>query len=184
MKKLFVLGTRGLIEDLQLAGFEVVEDDPQAVVVGFDRTLVYSRLCQASYWISQGLPYLATHPDRICPTNEATLLPDCGAICALIESATGRCPDAVTGKPNPTLLRLVMQQHNLGPPEVALVGDRVYTDIRMGRSAGVQTILTLTGESTRSQAQLLPQDQQPTLIVNNLAELSCLILESRSSSIA
>ncbi len=71
------------------------------MVVGFDTELTYARLCRAAYWISQGKPFVATHPDRICPTDQPTVLVDCGAVCAALEQATGRKPDMVLGKPDP-----------------------------------------------------------------------------------
>src|SRR5262245_60539891 len=125
-RRLFVLGTSGLCDDFRLAGFEIVDDRPDAVIVGFDTGLTYDRLCRTAYWISQQLPYVATHPDRVCPTDQPTVLPDCAAICALLETATGRKPDAIPGKPNPKMLEAVFAQHNLKPNDVALVGDRIY----------------------------------------------------------
>ena len=71
---------------------------PDAVVVGFDLTLTYARVCRASWWIQQGKLFVATNPDRVCPTDQPTVLVDCAAICAMIEKATGRAPDIVLGK--------------------------------------------------------------------------------------
>ena len=179
VRRLFVLGTPGLHEDFRLAGFEVVDQSPEAVVVGFDRTLVYERLCRAAYFISQGLPYVATHPDRICPTDEATVLPDCGAIISLLETATGRRPDAIPGKPSPAMLHEVMHRQNLQPAEVAMIGDRLYTDVRMARDAGVLAVLTLTGEATSDQAAALPPEARPELVVADLNSFSRQLLAAR-----
>lgn len=178
-RRLFVLGTPGLCDDLRLAGFEIVDDRPDAVIVGFDTGLTYDRLCQTAYWISQQLPYVATHPDRVCPTDQPTVLPDCAAICALLETATGRKPDAIPGKPNPKMLEAVFAQHDLKPHEVALVGDRLYTDIRMAREAGAVAILTLTGETRRADVESCPLSQQPDLIIANLGELGQLLERAR-----
>ena len=82
VNRLFVLGTEGLCDDLQSGGYAIVDDRPDAVVVGFDSGLTYDRLARTAYWIAQQLPYVATHPDRVCPTDEPIVLPDCGAICA------------------------------------------------------------------------------------------------------
>lgn len=172
VRRLFVLGTPGLHEDFRLAGFEVVDESPEAVVVGFDRTLAYDRLCRAAYFISQGLPYVATHPDRICPTDEATVLPDCGAIASLLEIATGRRPDAIPGKPSPAMLHEVMHRYRLQPHEVAMIGDRLYTDVRMARDAGALAVLTLTGEATAEQAAALAPEARPDLIVDDLDSFS------------
>jgi HAD superfamily hydrolase (TIGR01450 family) len=174
-RRLFVLGTPGLHEDFRAAGFNIVSDQPDAVVVGFDTALTYDALCQTAYWISTGLPYVATHPDRVCPTDQPIVLPDCAAICALLETATGRKPEAVPGKPNPAMLLSVCAKYNLKPHEVALVGDRLYTDIRMACDAGALAVLTLTGETKRSDLETCPAANHPDLIINHLGELQQLL---------
>jgi HAD superfamily hydrolase (TIGR01450 family) len=178
-KRLFVLGTSGLDDDFRLAGFEIVDERPDAVVVGFDTKLTYDQLAQTAYWISQQLPYVATHPDRVCPTDRPIVLPDCGAICSLLETATGRRPDAVPGKPNRLMMEPVFARHNVLPQEVALVGDRLYTDIRMAREAGAVAVLTLTGETTRADIDSCPPTQQPDLVVADLGEFASLLEGTR-----
>ncbi|MCC6493170.1 MAG: HAD-IIA family hydrolase [Pirellulales bacterium] len=181
VRRLFTLNSPGADDDLRLAGFEIVDEAPQAVVVGWDRRFTYDRLCRTAWHIKQGLPYLATHPDRICPTNEATVLPDCGAICALLETATGRRPDAVAGKPSPAMLQEVMHRHILAADEVAMIGDRLYTDVRMARDAGVLAVLTLTGEASAVEAASLPAAERPDLIVEDLDELSAQLVAARGN---
>lgn len=175
VKRLFVLGTPGLFEDLRLADFEVVDDRPDAVLVAFDTELTYNRLAQTAYWIQQGLPYIATHPDRVCPTDRPIVLPDCGSICALFESATGRRPDAVPGKPSAEMLRAVIDRERLAAEEVAMVGDRVYTDIRMARDAGSLAVLTLTGETKRDDLKRLAESERADIVVESLAELGAML---------
>jgi NagD protein len=179
VRRLFVLGTSGLGDEFRQASYEIVEEQPDAVVVGFDTSLNYERLCQTAYWISQGLPYVATHPDRVCPTDHPTVMPDCGAICALLESATGRRPDAVPGKPSPAMLEAVFRPLGRTKREVAMVGDRLYTDIRMARDAGVVAVLTLTGEAKQSQLESCPPEQRPDFVVSDLEELGRKIEEAR-----
>jgi HAD superfamily hydrolase (TIGR01450 family) len=179
VRRLFVLGSPGGNEDLQLGGYEIVEEAPDAVVVGFDQQLNYARLCRTAYFIKQGLPYIATHPDRICPTNQPTVLPDCAAICALLEAATGRKPDAIPGKPQPGLILEVMARHGLTPDETAMIGDRLYTDVRMARDAGALAVLTLTGEANADEAAQLPAAQRPDLIVRDLEDFSFQLIEAR-----
>jgi HAD superfamily hydrolase (TIGR01450 family) len=178
-RRLFVLGTSGLNEDLRADGFQVVDDRPDAVIVGFDTGLSYDGLCRTAYWISRQLPYVATHPDRVCPTDQPTVLPDCAAICALLETATGRKPDAIPGKPNPKMLEAVFAQQGLTPHEVALVGDRLYTDIRMARDAGAVAVLTLTGETKRLDVDACPQSQRPDIVVTDLGEFGQLLKSVR-----
>jgi NagD protein len=177
--RLFVLGTPGLDDEFREAGFGVVETQPDAVVVGFDTQLTYNRLAQTAYWISKGLPYIATHPDRVCPTDKPIVLPDCGAICALLESATGRRPDAIPGKPNPAMLDSVRDAHGLAPEEVAMVGDRIYTDIRMARDANSVAVLTLTGETKRAGVEAVPSEHRPHFVIEHLGELARMLEESR-----
>jgi NagD protein len=180
VKKLFVHGTPGLKDDFRLAGFEVVDENPEAVVVGFDTGLTYDGLSQTAYWISQGLPYVATHPDRVCPTDRSTVLPDCAAICSLFETATGRRPQAIPGKPDRLMLEAEFARHNVQPNEVALVGDRLYTDIRMARDAGAVAVLTLTGETTRFDVDNCPAEQRPGIIIENLTDFANLLESARN----
>jgi NagD protein len=180
-RRLFVLGSPGGNEDLRLGGFEIVDDEPDAIVVAFDPQLTYDRLCRTAYLIKQGLPYIATHPDKVCPTNQPTVLPDCAAICALLETATGRKPEAIPGKPNPEMLEAVLDRHDLRPEDTAMIGDRLYTDVRMARDAGVLAVLTLTGEASAAEAAQLPAAHRPDLIVKNLTELAQQLRSSRNA---
>lgn len=179
VRRVFVLGAPGLVEDLRQGGLEATDERPDAVIVGFDTQLRYERLAQAAYLIKQGLPYLATHPDLVCPTDLPTVLPDCGAICALLKAATGRSPDAVPGKPSAAMLTGVMHSHGLKPSETALIGDRLYTDIRMALDSDVLAVLTLTGEATRD--QVTESTIEPDLIVNDLSEFASQLRSARGA---
>jgi len=178
-KKLFVLGTPSLIQEFAESGFEIMRDqqEPDAVVVGFDTGLVFSRLCQTAWWIKQGKPFIATHPDRICPTDLPTVLVDCGAVCACLESATGRTPTAVLGKPDPWMLKGILARTGLQPHELAMVGDRLYTDMAMAHRAGVFGVLVLTGEAALSDVDKCPQP--PDLVVPSLKEFGEMLSEAR-----
>jgi HAD superfamily hydrolase (TIGR01450 family) len=180
-RRLFMLGTPSMIAEFVRAGFEPAADDPadipDAVVVGFDLTLTYARLCRAAWWIRQGKPFIATNPDRVCPTDQPTVLVDCGSICAALEEATGRAPDIVLGKPDPGMLAGILQRHQLRPQEVAMVGDRIYTDVLMAHRAKAIGILVLTGESTVADAARA--DPAPHVVVPSLAELGRLLAEAR-----
>lgn len=184
VRKLFVLGTNSLQREMESAGFVMAsdspEDEPDAVVVGFDTDLSFARLCRAAYWIKMGKPYLATHPDRICPTDLPTVLVDCGAICAALHEATGRRPDAVLGKPEPLMLEGLAERHALVRPAMAMVGDRLYTDVAMARRAGVLGVLVLTGEATMEDVER--ESQRPDLIVADLAEFGHLLTEARDDA--
>jgi HAD superfamily hydrolase (TIGR01450 family) len=170
LRRLFVLGTASLRAEMSESGFEISEDDandvPDAVVVGFDTSLVFARLCRAAYWITKGKPFIATHPDMVCPTDEPTVLVDCGAICAALEKATGRSPDVVMGKPDPAMITGIIARHQLASGELAMAGDRLYTDMAMARRAGAFGVLVLTGETTSEAAA----QAQVDLIVPNLGQ--------------
>ena len=175
-KRLFMLGTPSMVSQFEKAGFQQCEDDPDDVpdvlVVAFDTTLTYSRLCRAAWWAQQGIPYIATNPDRVCPTEMQTVLVDCGSLQRCIEEATGRRPDVVLGKPDPTMLQWIMEKHGLAPEEVGMVGDRVYTDIAMAAHAGAAGILVLSGETTRQMLDAHPEYPRPDFIFNHVGELA------------
>ena len=181
VKRLFVLGTASMRKELEAEGFVMTADNaqdvPDAVLVGFDTELTFSRLCRTAYWISQGKPFIATHPDRICPTDQPTVLVDCGAVCAALERAAGRGPDVVLGKPDPCMLRGILHRHGLAPEELAMVGDRLYTDMAMARKAGALGVLVLTGETTAEAAAR--HTPAPELVVSGLAELGERMREAR-----
>lgn len=176
--ELAILGTPSLEQEFTDAGFSVNWDAPDAVIVGFDTDLAYKRLCRAAYWIATGLPYLATHPDFVCPTDEATVLVDCGSICACLTAATGRKP-IVFGKPDPSILLELRDHLHLASDQMIMVGDRIYTDMKMAEDAGIPAALVLTGETTEAQANSLPR--KPDLIVADVGRLGELLAEARHS---
>jgi HAD superfamily hydrolase (TIGR01450 family) len=182
VRRLFVLGTASMSRELEAAGFvltaDSASDEPDGVLVGFDTELTFSRLCRAAYWISQGKPFVATHPDRVCPSDQPTVLVDCGAICAALEQAAGRGPDVVLGKPDPCMLRGILSRHALAPAQLAMVGDRLYTDMAMARRAGALGVLVLTGETTaKAVANYSPA---PDLVLSGLAEFGERLCAARS----
>lgn len=189
-KRLFFLGTPSMIRQFEQAGFEATADDPDdvpdALVVAFDMTLTYSRLCRATWWAAQGIPYIATNPDWVCPTDQRTILVDCGSLQRCIEAASGRKPDIVLGKPDPTMLDGIRERNGLEAGEIAMVGDRIYTDIAMGHNAGAITVLVLSGETTLETALQVAEEARDNphpeffpadFIVRDIRELGDLLLE-------
>jgi HAD superfamily hydrolase (TIGR01450 family) len=165
-RRLFVLGMPCMVKMLEEAGFESVEENPQAVVVGFDRGLVYERLCRCAWFLRQGVPGLATHPDVFCPTDAPTWLVDCGAITACLETATNTRLQ-VLGKPDPGMLREASARLGLDVTETLMVGDRLSTDMSLGINAGAVTCHIVTPG-----ADLVPpQGVHPDYAVANLGEL-------------
>jgi HAD superfamily hydrolase (TIGR01457 family) len=145
-RRVYVVGTPSFEAELRQAGLELDEKDPEAVVLAFDKTLTYAKLEKACLLLRAGLPYIATNPDRVCPT-EYGYIPDCGAMAALLEAATGRLPKYI-GKPNPEMVRMGLAKLGAAPQATAMVGDRLYTDMEMAYRAGITSILVLSGEST------------------------------------
>jgi Predicted sugar phosphatases of the HAD superfamily len=176
VRSLAVLGTPSLSEEFERGGWSISWETPQAVVVGFDTTLTYERLCRAAYWIQKGLPFLATHPDLVCPTSQETVLVDCGSICACLTAATGRSP-IVLGKPEPTMLEVLCLRYQLQPDELAMVGDRIYTDLAMAKRANAFSVLVLSGEATAEETAQLADP--PDLVVPEIGELGRWLTQSR-----
>jgi HAD superfamily hydrolase (TIGR01450 family) len=170
--RLFVVGTPSMCKQFAAAGFTLLPDspdaEPDAVVVGFDLTLTYAKLCRAAWWISCGKPYFGTNPDRVCPTDQPTVLVDCGAILAALQTATGRAPKTVFGKPDPSMIRGILHRHDLKPAQLAMVGDRLYTDMDMAHRAGALGVLVLTGETTATDAAA--HKPVPDLVLSGLEE--------------
>lgn len=191
-RRLFMLGTPSMVSQFEKAGYEACADDPDDVpdvmVVAFDMTLDYPRLCRAAWWASQGIPYIATNPDHVCPTDQRTVLVDCGSICRCIEQATGRRPDATLGKPDPSMLMGIVERFGLKPEEIAMVGDRIYTDTATAHNAGAFGVLVLSGETTMDVVDKVAEDARtnpspqffpPDLVCRDVKELAELLIESR-----
>lgn len=191
-KRIFFLGTPSMISQFEKAGFEACADDPDdvpdALVVAFDMDLNYPKLCRAAWWASQGIPYIATNPDRVCPTDQKVVLVDCGSMCKCIEHATGRQPDITLGKPDPNMLYGIMERLDLKPEEVAMVGDRIYTDTATAHNAGAFGVLVLSGETTLEVVDKVAEDARnnpapeffpPDLVCRDVKELGELLIESR-----
>ena len=144
--RVFLLGVPALRESFAAGGIRLVEEDPDLVVAGFDKTLTYERLEKACVFLRRGAGFLATHPDINCPT-EAEPIPDCGAICAAITASTGRTPRCL-GKPAAETVELVEAVSGLRRESIAFVGDRLYTAVACGTRNGALGILVMTGETT------------------------------------
>lgn len=181
VRTLFTVGTPSMEAEFRAAGFELTTADahgkPDALVVAFDTTLTYDKLCRAAWLASQGVPYIATNPDRVCPTDLDTVLVDCGSLCKAIEHATGREPDIVIGKPNPDMLTGIRRRHGLAPDEIAMCGDRIYTDVAMAFNAGALGVLVLSGETTLDTA--LAAERMPDVIARDIAVFGELLRKAR-----
>lgn len=145
-QSVYLLGVPALRQSFAEAGISLTEEQPDLVVVGFDKTLTYERLEKACIYLRRGAHFLATHPDINCPT-EAEPIPDCGAICHAITTSTGFAPRSL-GKPAAETVELVEAVSGLPREAIAFVGDRLYTDVACGTQNGACGILVMTGETT------------------------------------
>jgi HAD superfamily hydrolase (TIGR01450 family) len=166
-KKIFLLGTKSLQNEFIDAGFKLTDDDPEIVVLAFDKELTYVKLEKAAYFLQDGLPYIATHPDKVCPTKNG-YIPDVGAMIALFFESTGKIPK-IFGKPNKEMLLFKLRELNLTPDDAVLIGDRLYTDIRMANEANITSICVLTGETTEE--MIKKSEFKPDIVLNKAADL-------------
>ena len=116
---------------------------------------------------TRDVPYIATNPDYVCPTEFGSV-PDCGSVCDMLFNATGKRP-VVIGKPKPLMPQLGMELVGCTPSETAVIGDRIYTDIKCGINAGAVTMLVLSGETTRE--ALAASDDKPDMVFEDCGEL-------------
>ena len=172
-KRVFLLGNELLSEEFRAAGIELDNDAPEVVVVGFDTSLDYAKMCRVCDFVRSGLPYFSTHPDYNCPT-ETGFIPDAGAIMAFIHASAFRWPDKIIGKPHTVISdylldRLRADMPDLERSEIAMAGDRLYTDIAAGINAGFRSILVLSGEATLKDA--VSSEVKPDLIYSSVREI-------------
>ncbi|MBP7213135.1 MAG: HAD-IIA family hydrolase [Anaerolineaceae bacterium] len=171
-QRICLLGTKSLRASFLEAGLHVVEEEPEVMVLGYDTEMTYAELARFCLQLQKGLPFVATHPDINCPSPIGQL-PDIGAFFALIEVSTGRKPDVVIGKPNRGLVDALAQKWGLRNENILMIGDRLYTDIALGSTAGVQTCLVLSGESKLE--DIPGSHYQPDFVCENLADLKKLL---------
>ena len=169
-RKLYVCGTKSLKDELCESGFEITDntDEAECVVVGFDTELTFKKLEDVSKMLcTRDLPYIATNPDYYCPTVYGGV-PDCGSICDMLYNATGKRP-FVIGKPSPLMIQLAMKKENCTPDKTAVIGDRIYTDIKSGLNAGAFSVLVMSGETT---PEILKNSRyKPDEVLENAGEI-------------
>ena len=146
---LYVSGTKSLKEELSKAGFKITDDieKTQCIVMGFDTELTFRKLEDVSKMLcTKDLPYIATNPDYVCPTEFGSV-PDCGSVSDMLYNVSKKRPLFI-GKPSPLMPQLAMEKWGVSPEETVVIGDRIYTDIKSGLNAGATTILVMGGETT------------------------------------
>lgn len=167
-RKCYLLGNPALQEEMRSMGLNLTEENADYVLVGFDTTLDYAKMCRLCDYIREGKPYIATHPDFNCPT-ETGYIPDMGAIMAFIEASTGRKADVILGKPYRGIVDEALERTGFTLDEMAMVGDRLYTDVATGVRHGMTGILVLSGEATMADVE--KSDVAPDLIFGRLSDM-------------
>jgi HAD superfamily hydrolase (TIGR01450 family) len=141
----FVIGEPPMLEEMAVHGFEVRPDERvRWVVIAFDRTFDYAKLNVALQAVKQGARLIATNPDRTCPVENGEI-PDCAGMIAAVEAVTDRKVEVIVGKPSPIILEVALAALGVPAADAAIVGDRIETDIVMGRRLGLGTVLVLSG---------------------------------------
>jgi NagD protein len=164
----YVIGEGGLLHALHQNGYSIVDHDPDYVVVGEGRVVTYEMVETAVRMVMRGAKLIATNLDPNCPT-QAGLRPGCGAIVAMLETATGRKAFSV-GKPSPVMMRTARKELGLDASRTTMIGDTLETDILGGVQLGYRTILVLSGGTARD--DLAAFAYRPDLVVDSIADLS------------
>ncbi len=167
IRRVHILGMRSIFPAFEAAGFQIDDETPQGVIVAFDRSLTYEKLCRTAWLLKAGVPGFATHPDVFCPGNEPRcLLVDCGAITRALEAAAG-VRLKVLGKPDPGMLAAAAARQSVPAASCLMIGDRLATDIAVGVNAGAMTCrINGPGADTTPAAGVVPD-----LEVRDLGEL-------------
>jgi arabinose operon protein AraL len=176
--RLFVVGEIPFVDELKRAGFIITEDPKEIdyVVVAFDRTFDYRKLNIAYQAIKLGAHFVATNPDRTCPV-EGGEIPDCAGMIAAIEAVTQKKVEVIVGKPSPLMIQAAMDVMGLRPEECILIGDRLETDIRMGKESGIATGIVLTGvTSEQALKEVKHSSMQPDFVFQSIADVEDLLI--------
>lgn len=167
---IYVCGTKSFKDELKDDGLNVTEEYSENVsvfVIGYDTELTYKKLVDACRLLDRGLPFIATNPDWVCPTEDG-FIPDCGSFCEMLKRATGREPLFI-GKPEKNMPLYALKKYGVEKEDALIVGDRLYTDIKSGLNAGIDTAFVLSGEGK------LPDIEEtgvkPDYIFKNVGEI-------------
>jgi 4-nitrophenyl phosphatase len=173
-RRVFIIGEHGLAEEMTLAGLSVIplgsEQRADYVVVGLDRTLTFAKLQRAFQEVRAGATFIATNKDPTYPMEEGQEIPGGGSMVAALEYAVGLTPIAI-GKPEPYTLLEILRLTASRPEDAIMVGDRLDTDIRVGRRLGLTTVLPLTGVTSRADLAAAAPDARPDFVIDSLEEL-------------
>lgn len=171
-QSIYLMGTDSLVNEFKRFNMPLTDDNPDIVVIGFDTELDYNKLCKACTFVRHGAVYYGINPDWNCPIEGGEFIPDCGSMAKLIEASTGRFPEFF-GKPSRHTLDYIVKTTGAKPEEIAVVGDRLYTDIAVAANSDVNSILVLSGESTRD--DVANSSVKPTMIAESLKSITAML---------
>ena len=163
----YVIGDHGLYNALYDAGITINDVDPDFVVVGETNDYCYDHIMKAMNLVSAGARLIATNYDITGPVDGG-IAPACRAFVAPIEATTGKKAYYV-GKPNPLMMRTGLKMLGIHSAETVMIGDRMDTDVISGIESGLDTVLVLSGVSTRETVKDYPY--RPRLILNGVGEI-------------
>ena len=168
-KSVYLLGVKSLCDDFQNKGINLVDDNADVVVTSFDTSLTYDRLNKAAHFIRNGAEFLCTHPDFNCPTENGPIV-DSGSIVACITASTGVVP-RYFGKPYRETIDMISEVTGIPLDKMCIFGDRLYTDIALGKKYGVTAALVLTGETTIADVCAAAEADKPDFVFDSLADV-------------
>lgn len=180
-KKIMYMGTFEAAKEMKEWGINIVlpfdrnrDEAVDAAVLAYDTGMTYDKLSIFCLSLRRGIPYISTHPDYNCPSAHGPL-PDNGSFIELIKASTGRVPDKVVGKPNGEMISSISKKYGVNEEEMMIIGDRLYTDIKMGIDNKVKTILVLSGET--KECDLGAGDILPDYVVESIGKLYELMID-------
>ncbi|HVP78495.1 MAG TPA: HAD-IIA family hydrolase [Thermodesulfobacteriota bacterium] len=176
--RLCVVGETPFIEELKRAGFQITDEPKEIeyVVAAFDRTFDYKKLNTAFQAIKRGAHFVATNPDRTCPV-EGGEIPDCAGMIAAIEAVTEKKAEVIVGKPSPIMIQAALDVLRLKPADCILIGDRLETDIKMGKDSGIATGIVLTGVTDEKMLEAVKHtSDQPDFVFQSIADVENLLI--------
>ncbi len=171
-KSVYLVGTDELVENFRSRGIPLADGTGKTcdvVVTSFDTSLTYEKLDNACRMVRNGAEYLSTHPDFNCPTEDG-FIPDSGAIAAFVTASTGKVP-TYFGKPYAETVQMIEEATGVAREDMCIFGDRLYTDIALGKKHGVTSVLVLSGETTKADVNAADECDRPDFVFPSLLEV-------------
>ena len=165
--KVYLVATDAVMEEFARGGISLTEEDPDVCVLAYDTTLTFEKIKRLDYFLRKNTPFLATHPDDVCPTSYG-FMPDVGAFLAMFERSSGR-KAVIVGKPYPYMAEALSRMTGVEAGRMCMVGDRMHTDIRFANRAGMKSVLVLSGETKREDIKNFPD--RPDLVLESFNDI-------------